>query len=543
MVLNSILKCMFSPRLIQMYHNASERHYKPLPLEKWSDRVIRSFYIAWKFGLYTSPFLGVILYSRNYLLPQTLWEVSKLAAGMGVLLFVTFCTRALGRSMNFTYLEFLDVLTKAQENITAHKADLMVYDFDFSAWPVEYDLSGTKSSANTLVETHYKGVIDYVTSIPLHVIAYLAIHSFGIRLIYPGSLKFLQSILESRLLDGRATLIEKYRGQRYKLKTADGNTIDTMFVNFRQPYNNSGILVICCEGNAGFYESDIMYTPLADSLNFAVLGWNHPGFGSSTGVPYPGQEQNAIDAVIQFAINKLGFKLENIVLFGWSIGGYTAAWAAMTYPDIKGVILDATFEDLLPLAVNHMPKWWEPIVKLAVRRYVNLDVAQLLLKYHGPLRLIRRTQDEVICLQQGDLTTNRGNYLLMKILKHRYPYVFEEKQQMLLLQDYLSHVLDKDKMQLLQSEFNVANLEELSNNEHFLFLKRSYAQEYTKSYPMKLGENFNNKQKNQLVLLLALWYMSDYDATHCAPLNPRKFQLPCTIESQNTEGTQEFLWN
>lgn len=56
------------------------------------------------------------------------------------------------------------------------------------------------------------------------------------------------------------------------------------------------------------------------------------------GKPYPTQEQNAIDVVMQFALNKLGFKIDNIVLFGWSIGGYTATWAAMNYPEVKGVV-------------------------------------------------------------------------------------------------------------------------------------------------------------------------------------------------------------
>jgi len=55
-------------------------------------------------------------------------------------------------------------------------------------------------------------------------------------------------------------------------------------------------------------------------------------------MPYPPQEQNAMDAVIQFAINKLGFKPQDIILFGWSIGGYSVSWAAMTYPDIKAVV-------------------------------------------------------------------------------------------------------------------------------------------------------------------------------------------------------------
>lgn len=55
-------------------------------------------------------------------------------------------------------------------------------------------------------------------------------------------------------------------------------------------------------------------------------------------MPYPEQEQNAIDVVVQFAVKKLGFKIENILIFGWSIGGYTGAWAAVHYPNVKGLV-------------------------------------------------------------------------------------------------------------------------------------------------------------------------------------------------------------
>lgn len=41
---------------------------------------------------------------------------------------------------------------------------------------------------------------------------------------------------------------------------------------------------------------------------------------------------------MQFAIHVLGFKPENIVLFGWSIGGYSSLVAAAQYPEIKGVV-------------------------------------------------------------------------------------------------------------------------------------------------------------------------------------------------------------
>ena len=38
--------------------------------------------------------------------------------------------------------------------------------------------------------------------------------------------------------------------------------------------------MICCEGNAGFYEIGCTVTPL--EAGYSVLGWNHPGFAGSS---------------------------------------------------------------------------------------------------------------------------------------------------------------------------------------------------------------------------------------------------------------------
>lgn len=56
------------------------------------------------------------------------------------------------------------------------------------------------------------------------------------------------------------------------------------------------------------------------------------------GIPWPDSEKNAIDIVMQYAIQRLGFHVEDIILFSWSIGGYNSTWAAMTYPDIRYLV-------------------------------------------------------------------------------------------------------------------------------------------------------------------------------------------------------------
>lgn len=82
------------------------------------------------------------------------------------------------------------------------------------------------------------------------------------------------------LFQGRAQLVETYDGQRTKLKTAESNFLDTMFVDNRKSSNKGRILVVCCEGNSGFYEIGIMATPI--KAGYSALGWNHPGFAGST---------------------------------------------------------------------------------------------------------------------------------------------------------------------------------------------------------------------------------------------------------------------
>ena len=92
---------------------------------------------------------------------------------------------------------------------------------------------------------------------------------------------------------------------------SDGNTIDLMTFD-RRTSEKGQTLVISCDGNAGFYEIGVLGTPL--ELGYSVIGWNHPGFGGSTGTPYPQNEANAADAVMQFAINELGFRYLSYIL-------------------------------------------------------------------------------------------------------------------------------------------------------------------------------------------------------------------------------------
>ncbi len=66
--------------------------------------------------------------------------------------------------------------------------------------------------------------------------------------------------------------------------------------------------------------------------------WNCEFSFPLQGVPWPESEKNAVDIVMQYAIQRLGFHVEDIVLFSWSIGGFDSTWAAMTYPEIRYLV-------------------------------------------------------------------------------------------------------------------------------------------------------------------------------------------------------------
>lgn len=335
------------------------------------------------------------------------------------------------------------------------------YDFEFQHWPVDFiwhegelvherpamlmqELDGNQLAQP--LTTPVEGPM-------MKALTFTMAHTVGRIMLYPGSLSILKAMLQSALTTGRQFLIENYNAKRFKLEARDGNRVDVMFVDRRLPEHEKdesfkgNTLFICSEGNAGFYEIGTMSTPLHN--NYSVLGWNHPGFGESTGLPYPQNEINAFEVVINFAVTRLKFKLENIYLFAWSIGGFPACWASWQYPELKGIILDASFDDVLPLAkarmmpmlgndvmpvfANHLNiiKLYvlAPVVDATIRNYFNLNNSAYLNHYKGPVLFIRRTADEIIPLDPAyPLQTNRGNFLLTKLLASRFPKLMDSAQ-------------------------------------------------------------------------------------------------------------------
>ncbi|XP_060045449.1 phosphatidylserine lipase ABHD16A isoform X2 [Erinaceus europaeus] len=518
-----LLSCVLGPRLYKIYRERdSERpssgvsetptpvttppssswdtYYQPRALEKHADSILALASVFWSISYYSSPFAFFYLYRKGYLSLSKVVPFSHYAGTLLLLLAGVACLRGIGRWTNPQYRQFITILEATHRNQSAeNRKQLSNYNFDFRSWPVDFhweEPSSRKESrggpsrrgvALLRPEPLHRGTADtflnQVKKLPCQITSFLVAHTLGRRMLYPGSVYLLQKALMPVLLQGQARLVEE---------------------------------VICCEGNAGFYEVGCVSTPL--EAGYSVLGWNHPGFAGSTGVPFPQNEANAMDVVVQFAIHRLGFQPQDIIIYAWSIGGFTATWAAMSYPDISAVILDASFDDLVPLALKVMPDSWRGLVTRTVRQHLNLNNAEQLCRYQGPVLLIRRTKDEIITTTvPEDVMSNRGNDLLLKLLQHRYPRVMAE-EGLQVVKQWLEASSQLEEASIY-SRFEV-------EEDWCLSVLRSYQAEHGPDFPWSVGEDMSADGRRQLALFLAQKHLHNFEATHCTPLPTQNFQMP-----------------
>ncbi|XP_061216346.1 phosphatidylserine lipase ABHD16A isoform X3 [Neopsephotus bourkii] len=476
---------------------AWDSYYQPRGLEKHTDSVLALASVLWSISYYASPLAVFYLYRKGLLTMSRVIPMSHCAATVVLLLAGVACLRGIGRWSNPQYVEFISVLEDSHRLGTPEvKRKLAHYTFDFRSWPIDFrwDSTGVPWGGSRdvpLLRTPpghrgaARGFLGALRKVPCRLASLLLAHTLGRRMLFPGSVRLLQKALLPSLLQGQARLVEECGGQRAKLLACDGNEIDTMFIDRRHRAGPHGsTLVICCEGNAGFYEVGCLCTPL--EAGYSVLGWNHPGFGGSTGVPLPQSEANAMDVVVRFALQELRFPPRSIVIYAWSIGGFTGE-----------------------------------LVTRTVREHLNLNNAEQLCRYQGPVLLVRRTRDEIITTTvPEDIASNRGNDLLLKLLQHRYPKIMADEGTRI-VREWLEAATPAEERALAQR----CPVDECWCHA----VLEAFAGDRDPPFPWSLGEELSVEERQQLALFLAQKHLQNFEASHCTPLPPQAFRLPWTL--------------
>lgn len=63
----------------------------------------------------------------------------------------------------------------------------------------------------------------------------------------------------------------------------------------------------------------------------------------------------------------------------------------------------------------------------------------------------------------------------------------------------------------------------------------SYVFENTKSYPVEIGEDFTEAQRNLMAEYLVRKHLLDFKSTHCTPLPGDFFQTPWDLNTDDND--------
>lgn len=184
------------------------------------------------------------------------------------------------------------------------------------------------------------------------------------------------------------------RGWQYEelfLDTADGQKICAWWV----PAPRARGTLLFCHGNAGNISGRLDSIDTFRGLGLNVLIFDYHGYGKSTGRPSERATYLDVAAAWEHLVSTRGIEPERIVIFGRSLGGAVAAWAA-TERTPGALIIESTFSSLPDIAAETY--WFLPVRLLCRFRY---NTRKRVRGLRCPLLVVHSRDDEMIRFEHG----------------------------------------------------------------------------------------------------------------------------------------------
>jgi len=179
----------------------------------------------------------------------------------------------------------------------------------------------------------------------------------------------------------RAELSFRYKGQQIWVR-GKGTCLDAMFIpspRLRNSLAQEGApditaapVVICCNPNAGYYETLVYQN---DNIDFflergmGVMLFNYRGYGRSKGRPSPGAVQDDADLI---ASHLFSAGCKHVGIYGRSIGGVGACYVAAKH-QVSFLVADRTFSSLGLTAKYTYGNWAEQGLRVCATTCDNTD--------------------------------------------------------------------------------------------------------------------------------------------------------------------------
>ncbi len=174
-------------------------------------------------------------------------------------------------------------------------------------------------------------------------------------------------------------------------KTGDHLRLHGWFV----PAPNAQFTVLYCHGNGGNMMYFLETVNFLNSLGLNCFVFDYRGYGESQGAPSENGTYLDARAAYRWLTKKKGVTPQQIILFGWSLGGSIAAYLATKFKSAALVIESAftSYPDIGRKFYPYMPVKW-----FARFDYPTIDYVR---KVTCPVLVIHSRNDEIIPFEFG----------------------------------------------------------------------------------------------------------------------------------------------
>ncbi|KAK2412788.1 hypothetical protein P8452_73094 [Trifolium repens] len=170
--------------------------------------------------------------------------------------------------------------------------------------------------------------------------------------------------------------------------TKGGNKVVATF--WKHPFARFTILY--SHGNAADLGQMVdLFIELRAHLRVNIMSYDYSGYGRSTGKPSEFNTYHDIEAVYNLLKTGYGFKQEDLILYGQSVGSGPTLHLASKLQNLRGVVLhSAILSGLRVLYPVKVTFWFDIFKNIDKIRYVNC-----------PVFVIHGTEDEIVDYSHG----------------------------------------------------------------------------------------------------------------------------------------------
>jgi pimeloyl-ACP methyl ester carboxylesterase len=152
--------------------------------------------------------------------------------------------------------------------------------------------------------------------------------------------------------------------------------------------------LIYLHGSALNIGANVSHARRFKNMGFSVLLISYRGYGQSEG-NFPTEDQVYADAEAawNYLVKKKGIRSEDIFIYGHSLGGAVAINLAISHPEAKGLIVEATFTSITEMGRLHKLYGLLPLGLIAHQRFDSISKIERL---KIPVLFLHGTEDSVV---------------------------------------------------------------------------------------------------------------------------------------------------